>query len=97
MIGGIMSTKRPGAALTAPAMVNTWIGGADVAKSTCAAPGCESPVYARGWCRKHYERQRRTGSVGAGVQPHGSPPRPSPPLRLPRLRHLQSLRTARPA
>lgn len=68
-----MSTERPGAALTAPATVNTWIGGADVAKSTCAAPGCEAPVNARGWCAMHYARQRRTGKLIPGIQPHGKP------------------------
>lgn len=30
----------------------------------CCVDGCENPVEARGWCRTHYSRWRRTGVAG---------------------------------
>ena len=38
---------------------------------TCAFEGCDRPVEARGWCKKHYERWRKHGDVN-----HVRPPRP---------------------
>lgn len=32
-----------------------------MADRTCSVDGCEKPLYARGWCRKHYERWRLRG------------------------------------
>lgn len=29
----------------------------------CAAPGCERRATSRGWCKRHYDRWLRTGSV----------------------------------
>lgn len=34
-----------------------------MAKGTCAAPDCEEPTIGRGWCRKHYLRWWRHGSI----------------------------------
>ena len=33
--------------------------------TTCAVDGCERPIGSRGWCKTHYERWRRSGSVRA--------------------------------
>jgi hypothetical protein len=35
--------------------------GAEMSKRTCSIDGCEVPAIARGWCRKHYYRWKRTG------------------------------------
>lgn len=34
-----------------------------MADTTCAVAGCERPIKSRGWCKRHYERWRTTGSV----------------------------------
>lgn len=38
---------------------------------TCSIDGCASPRLARGWCKKHYYRWYRTGSLGITM---GGPP-----------------------
>jgi len=53
-----MSTKRPGTAQTAPAVVNTWVGGADVAKRTCSVKDCDRPHMGRDLCSAHWQRLR---------------------------------------
>lgn len=57
--------QQSGGALfaAAPAMVNTWIGGADMAKPTCSFDGCERPRLAQGLCSKHYQRARAHGEI----------------------------------
>ena len=34
-----------------------------MADDTCSVDGCDDPVVARGWCAKHYQRWKRTGST----------------------------------
>lgn len=53
----------PSAASTAPGMVNTWMRGIDVTKSTCSVEGCEREHYARRWCEMHYQRWQSTGTT----------------------------------
>lgn len=36
--------------------------GVQVGGFVCSVPGCVEPVYARGLCRPHYDRDRRSGS-----------------------------------
>lgn len=60
---------RTGAALTAPSMVATWIGGHDVADSTCSVKGCERASWGRGWCQMHHARVRRYGTTDLLVRP----------------------------
>lgn len=51
-----------------------------MAKSTCSVDGCERLTLAKGLCKAHYERNRRTGSPGAvTIRP------PVVPSRVPRL------------
>jgi hypothetical protein len=51
-------TKWPGAASTAPAVVNTLVGGADMAQRTCSVPDCGRVHRAHGLCDSHLYRQR---------------------------------------
>ncbi|MHB9861971.1 endonuclease VII domain-containing protein [Streptomyces sp. YIM S03343] len=36
-------------------------------KKTCSVAMCNLPVYARTWCRSHYDRWKKTGDVQANV------------------------------
>lgn len=36
---------------------------------TCSVEGCEASARVRGWCKKHYERWRRTGSLDLKPKP----------------------------
>lgn len=42
-----------------------------MAKRTCSIEDCGNPYYARGWCRKHYERWQRLGDPLAGYRFRG--------------------------
>ena len=44
----------------------------DMAQRTCSIDGCDKPLKGYGWCRNHYERQRRHGD------PLGGDPTPRP-------------------
>lgn len=55
--------EGPGIASTIPAVVNTWIRGADMAESTCSVAGCERRHYARTWCELHYQRWQSNGTT----------------------------------
>lgn len=60
MAGAIMSTERPGAASTTPAVVNTWMRGADMTKPTCSVPVCDRRGYSpSGLCEAHWAYQRK--------------------------------------
>lgn len=62
-----MSTQGPGAAETAPAVVNTWIRGADMAQGICSVDGCARPAGRRsGMCAPHRDRLSRTGKMPTG-------------------------------
>jgi len=39
----------------------------------CSILGCDNPVDARGWCKKHWKRWKRNGSPTGGTTPHGAP------------------------
>jgi hypothetical protein len=43
----------------------------------CTITGCNRPHYARRWCRKHYERWRRTGDPHTVRKRGPQPSRPS--------------------
>lgn len=65
----------PGAVVAAPAVVATWIGGNDVAKSICTVEGCAKAAGSvRGWCVMHYTRWKRHGQTGpaAPVKVYGA-------------------------
>lgn len=53
--------ERPSVALTTSAMVATWIGGPDMAKSTCNVPVCERHQHGGGMCAAHYLWARKHG------------------------------------
>lgn len=36
-----------------------------MSKGTCAVDGCDRQVRCRGWCKAHYDRWLRTGSLGS--------------------------------
>lgn len=38
-------------------------------EGTCSIPRCDRIVYARGWCRKHYDRWRLKGDLAIGRGP----------------------------
>ena len=38
-----------------------------MSERTCSIDGCDRPVAARGWCKTHHNRWRRTGDPGAAV------------------------------
>jgi hypothetical protein len=44
-----------------------------MAERTCAVPGCERSIRARGWCERHYSRWRTTGDLRADVPIGGHP------------------------
>jgi hypothetical protein len=44
---------------------------------TCSIEGCESPVNAKGWCKKHYARWQRTGDPLATLRGIKSAARPT--------------------
>lgn len=60
---GIMAeqTSGPGAAVTAPDLADTYMGGADMAQGTCSIEGCEDEPKTSGLCGSHYARWRRYG------------------------------------
>lgn len=58
--------EKPGVVGATPAMVNTCVGGADVAQVTCSVDGCGKPFLARGWCAMHWSRWRRYGDLDRG-------------------------------
>lgn len=60
-----MNSEWPGTARTVPAVVNTLIGGADVAQRICSVDGCSAKHEARGWCLSHYMRWLRHGDAVA--------------------------------
>jgi hypothetical protein len=62
-------SERTGTALTAPSMVSTLKGGADMTQGTCSVEGCERPVQNRGWCIRHYYRAQRYGDPLGLPQP----------------------------
>lgn len=35
-----------------------------MSKTICSVSGCNNQVYARGWCRNHYQKWRRCGDTG---------------------------------
>lgn len=37
---------------------------------SCSAPGCEGIHHSKGYCRKHYQRFSRHGSIGGGKASH---------------------------
>lgn len=47
-----------------------------MAERTCSVDGCDSPTAARGWCRKHWARWRRTGTTEVAGRERGTPPPP---------------------
>ena len=55
--------ESPGAAGTARGVATTWMRGDDMSERTCSIEGCQRVHLARGWCRVHYMRHRRTGST----------------------------------
>jgi hypothetical protein len=70
--------------------VSQWKPPMEARKRTCSVPGCERPYLAKGCCRAHYERERRTGFVDANV-PFGpgrnSAEQLATPVRLIRVLH----------
>jgi hypothetical protein len=52
-----------------------------MAPKHCTVADCTRPVTARGWCLRHYQQWRRTGSVTLAQAP--SVPRVMLPWRLP--------------
>lgn len=53
----------PGDASTSRDLATTSTEGSDMAKRTCSVDGCERPHVARGWCKTHYDRWWRIGSL----------------------------------
>ena len=35
-----------------------------MSETICSVSGCNNQVYARGWCRNHYQKWRRCGDTG---------------------------------
>lgn len=70
-MSGIMSTEWAGTALTAPPVVNTFLGGADMAQRTCSVDGCDRPSSSLGLCSAHYSRLRDGRSFEKPLRPRG--------------------------
>lgn len=64
----------PGAASTAPALINPWMRGVDVADRTCSMIGCVGRPKARGLCGKHYQSEKVAGRLDS----HRGPRRVGP-------------------
>lgn len=69
--------------LRAPFFFNT------MSKQPCQYNGCELPVYARGYCRKHYNQLWRNGKVGTARARRRPSERDLPMSAIEKLRTLE--------
>lgn len=60
---GMLYTQGPGVVGATPAMVNTWVGGADMAKGTCTVVGCGRSRHGGGLCAAHYLWSRKNAGA----------------------------------
>lgn len=69
-----MDKQGPGVASTTPAMVNTWMRGADMAQRTCSVPVCDRQTYHGAMCNAHRMWSYKHGGATPthAIRPHGA-------------------------